>query len=78
MPRLRDKKYQKEMEGLPPFTEKDVDDETFKIGQCYESDAATSLRCKSCKGTNFKVGVGDCYTAIKCVNCDWQECIHDA
>lgn len=77
MPRLRDEKYQKKMEDSDGFTEKLTADETFKIGQFYESKAATTLRCKLCKGTSFMVGLGSYYTAIKCVNCDWQECVHE-
>ena len=75
MPRLKDKEYQQpeydevieELEG----------DETFIIGQVYEDVAATTLCCKKCKNTAFRVGRGSYYTAIKCTACDWQLCIHD-
>ena len=53
------------------------EDETFVIGQCYEARAATTLSCKKCKGVEFKVGSSNYYTAIKCIACNWQLCIHN-
>ena len=53
------------------------EDETFIIGQCYENEAATTLSCNKCGSKSFNVGQGTYYTAIKCINCDWQLCIHD-
>lgn len=75
MPRLQDKNYK-----IPYFDEiieKDIEDETFVIGQCYEEEAATTLKCKLCGKKEFFVGIGDYYTAISCKNCKWQHCIHD-
>jgi ribosomal protein S27E len=53
------------------------DDETFVIGQSYEEYAATTLACKKCGNTAFRVGQGSYFTAIKCTECDWQLCIHE-
>jgi hypothetical protein len=75
MPREKDENYKQPqwsdvIQTLP-------EDETFIIGQCYESEAATTLSCKKCSNTAFRVGRGDYYTAIKCTACDWQLCIHE-
>lgn len=53
------------------------DDETFHIGQGYDDFAATTLSCKICGGTEFNVGVGHCFTAIRCPKCGWEVCVHD-
>ena len=53
------------------------EDDTFFIGQSYEEAAATTLACKKCGGMNFNIGQGNYFTAVKCVNCDWQLCIHE-
>lgn len=74
MPGGKDKNYKQ-----PEFEDVLQDlpnDETFIIGQCYEDKAATTLSCKKCGSTSFNVGQGACYTAIKCVNCSWQLCVH--
>ena len=52
-------------------------DRTFIIGQCYDEKAATTLSCKKCSNTAFRVGKGTHYTAIKCTACSWQLCVHD-
>lgn len=49
----------------------------FKVHQCYESRKNTSeLKCKLCGGSEFNVGVGSYYTAIRCVKCKYEKCIH--
>lgn len=53
------------------------DDETFHIGQSYDDDSAESVECIKCGGRSFNVGVGSHYTAIRCVVCHWENCIHD-
>ncbi len=53
------------------------DDNTFVIGQGYEERPAKTIRCKNCKGTDFNVGQGSYYTAIRCTTCEWQVCIHE-
>ena len=54
-------------------------DETIKfhVGQSYTKETAKTLMCSICDGTEFNVGQGDYFTAIKCVNCQWEMCIHD-
>lgn len=59
----------------PPFIEVE-DDETFHIGQCYENHAAVTIECAQCKSRVFNVGVGHCFTGIRCVNCEWEICVH--
>lgn len=75
MPRRKDEEYDK------PFMDEVIleliEDDTFKIGQCYEEEAATTLCCKKCGSHSFNVGQGSYFTAIKCINCDYQVCIHD-
>ena len=51
-----------------------VDDDTFHIG--YGGVAASVLVCKVCGGREFNVGKGSWYTAIKCVKCLWELCVH--
>ena len=53
------------------------DDETFHIGQSYDDEAATTVECAKCHGRVFNVGMGDYFTAIRCVKCEWETCIHD-
>jgi len=55
----------------------DEQDETFHIGQCYEEEAAATLVCVKCDGKVFNVGQGSYFTAIRCVKCEWEVCIHD-
>lgn len=49
----------------------------FSIGQCYENEPAKTLLCKKCGADTFTVGCGECFTAIKCNTCKWEQCIHD-
>jgi len=57
------------------YTESDED--IFHIGQSYEDEAAKVLKCKICGGMEFNVGRGDYYTAIKCIKCEWELCVHN-
>ena len=63
----------------PKFNDvlKFTDEDEFEIGQGYERMPAKKLRCKKCNSDKFKVGQGDYFTAIKCVNCGWEICIHE-
>jgi hypothetical protein len=54
-----------------------VADDTFHIGQCYDSCAAKIVECSRCRGREFNVGQGKYFTAIRCVKCAWECCIHD-
>jgi hypothetical protein len=49
----------------------------FHVGQSYESEPANKLICKKCGSDKFNVGKGCCFTAIRCANCEWEECVHD-
>lgn len=49
----------------------------FTIGQGYEGTPAKTLQCSICGGVEFYVGQGDYFTAIMCVKCRWEGCIHD-
>ena len=49
----------------------------FKVGQSYEKIPARTLYCKHCGSDIFKVAKGDCFTAVKCINCKYEVCIHD-
>lgn len=51
-------------------------DSLFHIGQSYENEVAETLFCKNCGGNQFNVGQGGYYTAIRCVKCKWEKCIH--
>ncbi len=54
-----------------------VKDGLFHVGQCYEKSVAETVRCLGCGGKKFYVGQGSYFTAIKCVTCRWEHCIHD-
>lgn len=75
MPRTKDKMYKQPRKD--DVIQKLTKDETFIIGQCYEEVAATTIACKLCGSKKFNVGQGSYYTVIKCVNCDWQLCVHE-
>lgn len=49
----------------------------FNIGQHYKETPARTLVCKHCKNEEFKVAIDYCFTAIKCINCEYEICIHD-
>ena len=49
----------------------------FNVGQCYENEPAKTLVCKHCGSEQFKVAQGSYFTAVKCVKCEYEICIHD-
>jgi len=49
----------------------------FNIGQCYEEEPAKTLVCKHCGSDQFKVAQGSHFTAVKCIKCEYEVCIHD-
>ena len=49
----------------------------FHIGQSYDRKPAVVIRCRKCRGTDFNVATGSYYTAIRCVKCKWEVCIHN-
>jgi hypothetical protein len=59
------------------FWETDNKRKEFHIGQGYEEKPCKVLICKKCGSDKFIVGRGSYYTAIKCPNCNWEQCIHD-
>ena len=56
----------------------ETDEPIFHIGKTYrEQSPAKAIQCRLCNGTQFNVGVEYCFTAIKCVKCGWELCIHE-
>jgi len=51
--------------------------DAFHIGQSYERKPATPIECVKCHGTEFHVGRGEYYTALRCPVCKWEFCIHE-
>jgi len=49
----------------------------FNVGQCYEDEPAKTLICKHCGNDQFKIAQGSYFTAVKCVKCEYEVCIHD-
>ena len=49
----------------------------FHIGQSYANKPDATVICKKCGNDKFIVGQGHCHTSIKCINCEWELCIHD-
>lgn len=54
-----------------------AEETVFHIGQCYEFKPADTLKCKRCGGLEFNVGKASCFTAIKCIKCLWELCVHE-
>jgi hypothetical protein len=53
------------------------EDDEFHIGQGYEGVPAKRMECIHCDGTQFIVGQGNYYTAVKCPTCSWEVMIHE-
>lgn len=50
----------------------------FKIHQCYEQEGDTKpIECEKCEHDKFYVGCGSYFTAVKCLECGHEECVHD-
>ena len=49
----------------------------FTIGQTGDDNPAATYQCVRCGGTKFNVGTGKYYTAIRCVECKWEMCVHE-
>ena len=64
-------------EPLKPQIIQIIDRYVFHIGQSYKNKPVMSVVCKKCGGTQFQVGVDSYFTVIKCVNCEWEMCIHE-
>jgi ribosomal protein L37E len=71
----------KELYGVQYYTSEDfveeMEDGLFSIGQSYDETPAKTLVCKRCGGNQFNVGQGGYFTAIKCVTCQYEVCVHD-
>jgi DNA-directed RNA polymerase subunit RPC12/RpoP len=53
-------------------------DDEFKIGQKPEDgQKALEVECRYCGGREFNVGRGKYYTAIRCVECGYEICVHE-
>jgi len=52
-------------------------DGIFSIGQIYEDEPAKTVYCSHCGKNEFYVGSGSYFTAIKCISCKREVCIHD-
>lgn len=57
--------------------EEDPDGAPFHMGQIYENESAAPQRCRICKGTAFNVAQGSYFTALRCVKCQWEVCVHE-
>lgn len=49
----------------------------FHIGQSYEKKPAKAIFCTQCGRNEFNIARASYYTAIRCVYCEWELCIHD-
>ena len=57
------------------ITEEVKKDTVFHIEHCNRPVA--TLKCTRCGGTEFNVGKENYFTAIRCVVCKWEQCIHE-
>ena len=53
-----------------------IDDNTFHIGQGYDGKTCQKYICK-CGNDKFNVGDSNYYTAIKCIKCGLEICVHE-
>lgn len=63
--------------GIEPNKLIKITEDTFHIGQSYEERPAKIVECAKCGGREFNVAQGSYYTAIRCIKCQWEVCIHD-
>lgn len=52
------------------------DDGLFHIRD-YKDKIAKTYVCAKCGGNVFQVGTGSYFTAIRCVTCGWELCVHE-
>ena len=56
----------------------EIIDNLFHISPFTEEDSiAKTLCCKHCGGKTFNVGTSYLFTAVKCVVCEYEVCVHD-
>jgi hypothetical protein len=41
------------------------------------ADPVRQLKCVKCGGVDFHIGRADYYTAVRCVACRWEVCVHE-
>ena len=61
----------------PDVLTNNISKTVFHIGQSYEKSPCETLQCSICGNTQFQVGKGSLYTAIRCPTCEWELCIHE-
>jgi len=52
-------------------------DNLFHIGSYEQSEPAKTLKCTICGGKKFNVGIDNCFTSIKCIECNYEVCVHE-
>lgn len=70
----KEQSYWDELNFQDVLIEQNIDE--FEIGQSYDDKPAKRLKCRTCGNTQFIVGVGSHFTAIKCPKCKYELCIH--
>jgi hypothetical protein len=60
--------------GLPYKT---IQRKDFHIGSHCDKETAATIVCKKCGADKFMVGKGTYFTALKCLTCKWEDCIHE-
>jgi hypothetical protein len=45
--------------------------------QVYDENFPKTIICRVCGSDKWIVGTGSYFTAIKCINCKYEVCIHD-
>lgn len=51
-------------------------DTKFHI-KSWDGADVSQAKCKNCGGVNFEVGLARHYTVVKCVNCEYEVCVHE-
>lgn len=64
----------RDQEFEPSLVRKSEND--FHIGPKCDSTYASKLVCVLCGGSHFFVGSALWYTAISCIDCGWELCVH--
>lgn len=70
-------KTEDELEEIYGFQGLEGTGEHFHIGQSYEKKPAEKQRCVTCKTDKLEIATGSYFTAVRCPNCGWENCIHD-
>lgn len=56
----------------------EVEDGLFHIGQNYGAGImpCKTFQCTQCGSKEFNVGQSNYFTAIRCIKCGWESCVH--